>query len=114
MVEGEAVNIKFSPKQISLLASFEAIVTLEVAPGSKTVTVAGAVLEIPLASVTVSTTLFTPTFVQSNTLISVSKIKPPQESEDPSLTASSAIVTLPNASSWTVIFLVITFGAVVS
>ena len=71
---------------------------------STTVTTADPDAEFPLMSVTVNMTVFAPTLVQLNVVISVSKVNPPQESEVLPLTASSVIVAFPEASSSTVKF----------
>ena len=71
---------------------------------SITVTVALQVVVIPSkASVTLSTTALAPRLEQSKLVISVSKVRTPTPTL-PLLTASSAIVTLPVASSGTIIF----------
>ena len=81
---------------------------------SRTVTVAVPVAEFPLVSVTVRITKFSPTLLQSKVVMSVSKVNPPQESEEPLFTASSAMMAFPVASSSTEIFLVTTVGATLS
>ncbi len=81
---------------------------------SSTVTVAVAVSVLPLTSVTVRITTFEPILEQSNSVMFVSKELIPQASVDPSLIASSEIVTLPAASKYTVIFCVCTSGSKLS
>ena len=82
---------------------------------SSTVTVAVMVEVLPLPSVAVRTTWFAPTFEQSKSVMSVSKLSVVQLSVVPSFTASSSILTIPVvASSWTVMSCVAMTGSSVS
>jgi len=81
---------------------------------SSTVTVAVQVEEFPLTSVTVNVTVFAPTFEQLNVAGETVIVPIPQASELPLSTSPAAIVTVPAALSWTVIFWQTATGAVLS
>ena len=82
---------------------------------STTVTVALHVDELPHASVTVSVTLFAPTFEQSNEVLDAPNvIDPPQLSYEPLLMSAQVIVALPELFRYTVLALHIAVGAMLS
>src|SRR5690606_29622868 len=81
---------------------------------SSTVTTALQELIFPFSSVTVSTTLFAPTLLQSKVEISMERSAIPQASEDPPSTSAAVIVAFPAASSCTVMFWHTATGAMLS
>src|SRR5438445_13524339 len=81
---------------------------------SFTVTVAVQDDLLPQASVTVSVTVFAPTFEQSKLLLSMANVTLPQVSLLPLSISLAAIVAWPDAFKFTVMFLHLASGAVVS
>src|ERR1041384_4704650 len=81
---------------------------------SWTVTVALALALLPLASVAVSETVFAPVFAQVKLLGLPDRLVILQWSDEPLFTSAATMVAWPLASSWIVMFLVTTVGAMLS
>src|ERR1041384_1607402 len=81
---------------------------------SWTVTVALALALLPLASVAVSETVFAPVFAQVKLLGLTDRLVMLQLSDEPLFTSAATMVAWPLASSWIVMFLVTTVGAMLS
>src|SRR5690606_37580132 len=90
------------------------LVTTTGAVTSSTVTIAVAVSVLPLTSVTVRVTVLSPTSPQSK--LDLSSVIPaiPQVSDEPLSISAAVRLALPVASSWIVMFLVTTTGAMMS
>ena len=71
---------------------------------SSTVIVAEQVVELPLTSVTVSTSVFAPTSAQTNAVWLSVKEAIPQASDEPLFTAAAFVVPFPALSNCTVTF----------
>ncbi len=95
------LKVKFSPAQISLLASSETMLTLALAAGSKTVTVAVQVEILLAKSLTVKVTVLTPKSLQSKAVLSKDMDWMPQLSVEPLSISAVVIVALPEASNVT-------------
>ena len=81
---------------------------------SSAVTIASAVLVLPLSSVTVNVTLLSPTFTHVNALGATSNVTFPQLSLLPLSTSPAVIDAFPDASSCTVVSRTITVGKTLS
>ena len=104
------VVVQFNP--FAMVVSPKQVITGAVT--SLTVTTDVQVDELPVESVTVSTTLFAPTLLQLNEALLIANVTGEQLSNEPLLTIAAVIVTLPAAFKSTVIGLQIAVGATLS